>query len=474
MRKTRQTTTRGAGLVFVAAVLLAIGCGEAEQDKAVQASAPPVAQETESLATKRVKAEKPAPIDDGLVEDDGKTLWASPTSGEPINAELVPGGSDLIVWLRPQRLLATEQGRRAWRALGPRGERARASIEATAGASIETIDRLVVGVTAGASYESVEATTVVDPEPTEELPLLQREIEQLLATSDSERALTIVFAPRFMLGSGGSLVTGGMAPVRDLLLNQVSDQWKAIALSVDFGSADDSPVYWELRLMTDAATPASQASRALEALARQWPAALQAVNDSTNTSPHAAPVVSALPKMAGVLSSYARRGAEGRQAVLSGYLPSDAGHNLLLAAELLIAETASPAPVAVAAVSDQPELGLAEKLLKPVSIAFERESLETAVTILSQTLAVPITIEGRDLQLEGITRNQMLGLDVRSEAAEAALIEVLRRANPDPLATGPTDPRQKLVYVVRDGGLVITTRAAAKRRGEPLPDGFLD
>jgi hypothetical protein len=66
----------------------------------------------------------------------------------------------------------------------------------------------------------------------------------------------------------------------------------------------------------------------------------------------------------------------------------------------------------------------------------------------------------------------MLALDVTDMPAEAVLVEVLRRANPDKEATGPADPKQKLVYAVSNNGVTITTRAAAESRGDTLPTVF--
>jgi hypothetical protein len=40
------------------------------------------------------------------------------------------------------------------------------------------------------------------------------------------------------------------------------------------------------------------------------------------------------------------------------------------------------------------------------------------------------------------------------------------------LATGPADPRQKLVYVVGPAAIFITTRAQVAERGETLPAAF--
>ena len=93
-------------------------------------------------------------------------------------------------------------------------------------------------------------------------------------------------------------------------------------------------------------------------------------------------------------------------------------------------------------------------------------------------MGVEIVIRGPDLQLDGITKNQSLAIDVENQPAEAILAEILRRANPDKSATDAHDPRQKLVYVTGPKGpggpevIFITTRARAAERGDKLPAAF--
>jgi hypothetical protein len=106
------------------------------------------------------------------------------------------------------------------------------------------------------------------------------------------------------------------------------------------------------------------------------------------------------------------------------------------------------------------------------SLRFARDTLEAGLRMLSEDTGIPIVIRGEDLQLDGITRNQLFAIDAADKPAEEILIEVLRLANPDKLATGPSDPRQKLVFVVGPEAIFITTRSKAADRGEPLPAAF--
>ncbi len=457
---------------MVLLVVLAIGCDGTtpEPSPTPQADPTPTARPaTPPTAEPRAKAT------DGLIANDGHTLWASPTAGEAIDLSMVPDGSDLILYLRPADLLASEEGRRVWRALGPAGEAARVVIEGEASKPLDQTTTVLVGVTAGDSYEAVQTTLTSEPQPSEELPLIQREIEQLLETTDADRHATLIFSPRFLLGDGGSMLEGPWEPLRQLLLAQARDDWSAAALSLHLD--DGGRLYWELRLLKSDADPETRVAKQLNRQAQRWSDDLAPVVAEGSWSPYSVAVIERSPAMLRVLGEYARRGVDGRQAIVNGYAPAVAAHQLLLAGERIVAELATPpVPGLASAGSAAPdnEFSIAERLRRPVSISFPRESLEAAVAILSDALATPITIVGRDLQLEGITRNQMLGLDVTEKPAGEVLVEMLRRANPDTLATGLTDERQKLVYVVRGNSIAITTRNAAAKRNEKLPAPFTE
>jgi hypothetical protein len=108
---------------------------------------------------------------------------------------------------------------------------------------------------------------------------------------------------------------------------------------------------------------------------------------------------------------------------------------------------------------------MAQRLKHVTSLTFARDTLERAIQLLADDIGVQAEILGPDLQLEGITKNQSFGLDEKDKPAEEILRDIMVKANPD----------GKLVYVVKPrqpGGeeeLFITTRAAAAKRGDPLP-----
>jgi hypothetical protein len=173
-----------------------------------------------------------------------------------------------------------------------------------------------------------------------------------------------------------------------------------------------------------------------------------------------------LPGMLRVLASQLRSGAEGKGVVLNAYLPRHAPHNIALAAELALAQTPG-APVAASAgpAAAEPQSAL-EKLNRKMTLTFAKDNLERSIQMLSDETGVPMEILGGDLQLEGITKNQSFGLDETDKTADEILRVILAKSNPE----------GKLVYIVkeRDGEewVLITTRAAVEKRGDPLPPAY--
>lgn len=465
-RNATPTSTPQAPRVFWALFfcLAVLGCGSNEPPSPALSDKAPLSQSA---------LPKTTVPDDGLIDDDGRSLWASPTDGPPIELDGIAEGSELILHLRPALLLATPEGQRIWRSLSwlrfPRqdGEAMALSLP---GRKMSGVDRLVITAAPGETYGIVDTTVVADPVPTDELPLLRREIEQLLATSDADHHATLIVSPGFLLGDGGPLIGGDGAPLRRLLQEYARDDWKAMALSFH---VDEERLYWELRVIGSPDTPELTRAREFVKTVQAAPEELKTLVEDRPWSNYSETFLKQTPAMLEVTSRYTRRGTDGRQTVINGYLPAKAAHNVAQAAELLVAELSVPVP-AKPSLQAKNQATLAERLRQPVTATFTREPMESALRILTNTLSARFEIVGRDLQLEGITRNQMLSLDVHDKPAEEALIELLRQANPDPLATGPADPRQKLVYVLREETLVITTRAAAERRGERLPAVFTD
>ncbi|MBM3998293.1 MAG: hypothetical protein FJ297_01920 [Planctomycetes bacterium] len=85
------------------------------------------------------------------IDDDGKSLWASPTSGRPIDLTGIPSNPLLIVSIRPSDLASHAEGPRLVKALGPWFEARIADWTAESAIPWEDVERLVVSVHAGDS-----------------------------------------------------------------------------------------------------------------------------------------------------------------------------------------------------------------------------------------------------------------------------------------------------------------------------------
>lgn len=486
---------------------------------ALRPKEPPVPPVAENAADRQPSA-KPAPTkppqveqpdaapDSNLVEDDGQTMWASPTDGQPIDLVGLPPGCEMFVILRPAELLASDDGAKWLAALGPRGELARQHVEQTCGIALPDIERLLVGVRPS-SQSAIETTLVVTPragvtprgrgyhamdggndyvfaapavlQEVKDLdgwaPPLRREVESLVDATDADRHVTILATPAFLFDDGKAMWQGSLAGVRDLLFAMLPDSTRCAALSLHAG--DD--FFAEVRLSaTIDQRPQAFGERFADKVAT-WPASVERIIASVPASPHSAAVVARLPAMLRVLNRFERVGVEDDQALLRVYLPPAAGHNLLMASELLLAELAAGgSSVAATATPAAKTLTIEEALAKPTSLSFARDTLETAVNLLGEDIGVDIVLMGGDLQLDGITKNQSFGLDQQNKPAGDILVEILRLANPDKTATGPADAKQKLVYVIgphpQTGrpAILVTTRAQAAKRGDRLPAVFIN
>jgi hypothetical protein len=492
--------------------------------------------ETESDA---VASNPPAPghREQIVADANGSLLWASPTHGMPISLAYVPAGTLCLAYLRPAQLAAHPEGEKALAALGPWGAEAHARFETLAGAKLDEIDAALVSIIV-ARDGSIDATLRIQPivpwdegelsrrfpqarEQTqgeqsylvdgkrawflasgdgigtrgvlvacpvslvEELlesggdaPLLARDIEGLVATSDADRSATAIVGAKFLAASGTHLMEGEAEPMRDAIATLLGDDATAASLSVHWGDA----FFAELRAAPALTVPSRWLATTLQARISESAADVDAAIDAGIWSEYGRGVLARFPAMVEKLAQMSRRGEADKQAVVRAYLPSAAGHNLLMGAELLLTQ-AQPKEMQHAhadeGIAHGPNAGgtVEARLAKVTSLTFPKETLQRALELLAEDIGAAIEIDGAALRAEGITQNQSFALAERERSAEAILVAILRLANPDRTATGPADPRQKLVYVVDStaaggGRMIVTTRAAAAESGRPLPRTF--
>jgi hypothetical protein len=480
------------------------------------------------------------PTDDvTLIDDDGQTLWVSPTAGRPLDVSLLPPGTQIILALRPADWIKNPQATKMLNALGPFYYRVANFIPNYSWSSDwYQVFRLLIGLQIDRDGEWVMTRVYFMPRPFTENhvkgwgkgfkdrarsfqgqtywvegdlayfvpvqhdssawivapekaireiidlggnpPPLRRDIERLLAHTDSDRHVTVLFAPNSLFSDGQTIFVREFARLREPLFWFLGDEFTAAALSVH---CDDN-LFIELLATPTLDTSPERASHILAERVAQIPDLLEEYVVDLNPNPYGRRVVARFPDMVRKLAAYTRRGFEADHAVLRCYLPAIAGHNLLMGAELTLAEPPAEKIAADATSSASPPAEVPrletidDRLQRRTSLAFGRETLEAALEQLSQDIGVEIIILGADLQAEGITKNQSFGIGIANKPAGEILVEILRLANPDKTATSPKDPRQKLVYVIQEevagksGQIVITTRARSAERGDQLPTAF--
>jgi hypothetical protein len=473
-----------------------------------------------TLATPAPTTAVPPPLPVAKAEpkpavDESKLLWESPTAGRPISLAGLAPGTPLILYVRPAELFDSEEGKRVLLSLGPAGERQLVRLTKLTGLDLAEIDSLLIGVRPGADVSKIDVTLVIRPtksaavkvrgQPREhaetkytladgrglwrrgqswviaapetlheileaggEAPLLRRGLERLLAVSDADRTATLLVAPNFLFADGEAVWTGPLAALREAAFEELPDELQGLLVSAHVGEQ----FYLEIRGESIADLTATRLAGLLVQRIGGWADKLHLVLLADVPVEHSRLVVAKLPAMLQALTAHLRTGVVEDQAVVNAYLPAAAAHNFTLAGELWLSQLAAGRGAAAPTTEPAQPKTLVEKLAAPVSLSFDRDTLEMAVSYLADELGTPIEILGGDLQLEGITKNQSFGLAIENRPAAEVLLEICRQANPNESATSAADPKQKLVYVVREDRIVITTRSAAEKRGEKLSAVF--
>jgi serine/threonine-protein kinase len=454
------------------------------------------------------------------VADDGVSLWASPTAGNPLPLDYVASGAQLILAVRPANIVQRPEGDQLLPSLGPWGDMAAHAIKDATGLETNQITQVLLIVHDSGDGKPVSTAIIrtsekITPEerltawgnptpttdgdatyyqgaslsyflpakeggkllvvgpaaqikeivhPADGPPAMARALELILPHTDADRDVTLVFVPSYLSGDGQSVLSGSLAALRKPLEAFFGSDVNAALLSLHF----QANFFLELRAIgapdKDASTLSDDLNRKIKAI----PTGIENDLDALNLHPYGRKLLRRLPEWMRLMTEYTRSGVEDDQPVLRCYLPSVAAPNLLMGTELALAEQSSLGGPAVVAGGPKKPQTIAELLKKKTTLTFPRDTLEKSLQLLFEDLGVKYEILGTDMQLEGITKNQSFGLDEHDKPAEEILQKIMHLANPD----------GKLVYVIKPkapGGpemLFITTRAAVAKRGDKLPPGL--
>jgi hypothetical protein len=472
-----------------------------------------------------------------LVDDDGRTLWASPTNGKPLDLAYLPPGCQIIISLRFNDIFRVHRDAMFYSVLDPHliEKLQELSPSLLGGApSPDQIPPMTIGLQINSDGEWLVSRVIPMQRPLDELqvkelrtlfedrvreyqghwygvgsneayyltpsankwviapeslikdiidlggnpPPLRRDIERLVPYTDDDRLLTVVFSPASLFALGQQLFTGKLTKLHEPLSWFLGDELSAVAFSANL----DSNLFLEFIAVPKLENSTEKVSQILAERVAQISDKVEQYVVNLNAQPYGRLVIARFPEMLRKLAAYTRSGFDRDHATLRCYLPGVAAHNLLLAAELTLAETGgSPAASAVASKAETKPFAASasvkDRLAKVTSLKFARDTLESALDQLSQDIGAPIVIRGPDLQADGITKNQSFGIDLSAKPAGDILVEILRLANPDKTTTGPNDQRQKLVYIIetkpdKTEQIVVTTRTKAAERKDELPAPF--
>ena len=99
-----------------------------------------------------------------LVDDDGKTLWVSPTHGSPLDLAYLSPGAQIIAVLRPAALLQHPEGEKVRAALGPTGQAEIKFVEQMTGMRLTDMEQLIVGCQASSDGKWMVTFVVHTPQ----------------------------------------------------------------------------------------------------------------------------------------------------------------------------------------------------------------------------------------------------------------------------------------------------------------------
>ena len=485
-----------------------------------------------NLADDQSKKPSDDAIREDVIADDGKTLWESPTDGEPPDLRFMPTAPQVVLLLRTSELFPDGIQSQLLAAMGPSGRWFAEWVKFETSFALEEIKRLDIALyppEAGrlqyctitylneawpidvllerwaspvaeqyadgtyfrrgqrAYYLPQGRTNVFTSgsvkqihdviDTVEEAAWLSKPIEKLRRRADGQRHVNIFFAPNFVHSNRESMYPGQLSPLHEVVswLLDSSEDLQAGLLSAHLGPR----LFLELRLFCPQHVRPEVIATKLHRRFGQASGRLSAHFFSLTVSPYSQPVLASVPGMLHAIHKYTRHDRDqpkGQQAVLRSYLPPGAALHLVAATDLALLETAGTIGGDTTTPFPEPA---EDPLKKLTSLVFDRNNLESALQILSDDIGLKIEILGSDLQLEGITKNQSFGIELRDVSAEKILTEIMLRANPTKVA-GPSDPELKILYVVKEKHvngkdvIWVTTRAAAAKRGDELPPQFVN
>jgi len=452
-----------------------------------------------------------------LIDDDGETLWASPTNGQPIDLAWTPPGAQLFITIEVADLLATEHGLTILQAFGPEVSATLSAFESATGVGLDKVGRMVLSWLEDEQGQGTTPSIVIyltealdrgsrsgllgdpDSEETEhgmifqvgefsvlipeedgilvfgpsaaleailewggKPPLVRRTMTQLLKQSDDQRHINILMAPSFMFTSlfrdGNTFYFGEPKKVREPLQWLIGEGLEAMLVSLHF----DQIFYLEARMSAGLTLDKRELITQMRDRMNEIPDQIESYIVDINPSKHWRALAFRFPGMIRFLHAQTRIQVEGLTPVLNIAMPIEAAPNLLIAGELSLASQPGAMTVAGNPPPSTPQT-IDELLKAPMSVDIPQQDLNLAIAdivmdVRSSNRGLPfefdIKIDGNDLMDEGITRNQAIrDFVMENKPLEEILTGIVMKANPVTTVQSPTEKDQKLIWLITDDPL---------------------
>ena len=482
-----------------------------------------------------------------IVEDNGETLWQSPTAGRPINFQLVPPSPRLILSARIKSLDSNEEGKLLIQSIGSGLRQWIDNLGERCGCTASEIEHLIVSLHSdGAEYQSCFVVRLASPMA--EAKLISRWKDATLKSTEDgtnyyekngevfffkpvqndQPVTAFVFGPQKhlqpVLDAGGVTrldgTLGALAKTTDrnrhlslLFLRSalfseegqklMSGPWgklnRALSVNMDdriqgvrFATHLDRGLYWEATFERNVDLKSDDLKKLIEE--RFLSATLAAEQNLMNLGghPYWNNIRARFDDMIKETYKQTRVGIENNRVLVNCWLPPMAAHNLVAATEVVL--TVMPEGGAVASTTTSTKKAgpktidellatkrdLVDANPPDLNVLLEGFKNEILGDFSNLPFEFDIVINGTDLGVDGITRNQRpTALNLKQMSVAEILTQIMFLANPDKNATSPKDVLCKLVWVVKPDAenpkrkvIEITTRKAAATKNYQLPAAF--
>ncbi|MFM8407705.1 MAG: hypothetical protein ACKN94_10355 [Pirellulaceae bacterium] len=485
-----------------------------------------------------------------VVESGDQSLWLPPHAGDPPSIDLLPPGAIGYLFLRPDSLFQTATGRSVQQVLGEPLEQFWRWTQNRIGVAAPSVERLTVAFYPGA-MEKGDMVLRVDLKQPQTLGQLRPlwgdpqsvkvgKQELLQRGSDAiyllpQPLLDAAEVKTFVVGSKERLtelveLEGAGTPMR----RQMDALWQAMDSRSDVAMIAEpslwnqefqeiirqaAPGWWnemsflqgsdlqgfswtttlepswygELRLIGSQLQEAGRRTESMREMVSSWADRAERSMVEQPAHPYWRAIAVRLPQMLRSTQPYTRFGVENGQSILNFYLPPQAAPNLLTAAwmqrrsQLSIGQEVNRSKPPAAAKGSG--MSIDEILARPIQLAFDQQSLETAMQSIVDEIngALPegtppirMEIDGGAFERDGITRNkEVRDFQFQGKPARDVLIDLVRKANPEKVPE-LNQAAQKVLWIElpdpqRSGHpkIVITTRKGAEAVSAKIPREFV-